>query len=47
MSQLEALLRLSVIQVEILALADALAPQGARIVRYSARVLNLLRAFVG
>ena len=44
MSALEALLRLSAIQAELLALADALEPtKRARIVRSSARVLNLLR----
>ena len=42
MSQLEALLRLSVIQVEMLKIADALGPRAAKVVRYAAAVLNLL-----
>jgi hypothetical protein len=44
MSALEALLRLSALQAELFTLADALEPtSGARIVRHSARALNLVR----
>ena len=44
MSEIEALLRISNIHVEIMKLADALGPKGAKIVRYAARVLNLVRS---
>ena len=43
-STLEAHLRLSVIQGELLKIADMMTPHGARIVRYAARVLDLLRS---
>lgn len=42
MSNLEVLLRLSIIQRELLSLAEQLGPRSAKIVRYAARVLNLL-----
>lgn len=45
MSSLEALLRVSLIQAELLRLADALGPKGARVVLYAARVLNLVRTY--
>ncbi len=43
MSQLEILLRLSAIQSEMMRLAEHLGPEAGKIVRYAARVLNLLR----
>jgi hypothetical protein len=42
-AQLEVLLRLSVLEAELFKLTDALGPDGAKIVRYAARILNLLR----
>jgi hypothetical protein len=42
-SRLEALLRLSVIQAEMMEIAKVLGPKAARVVRYSATVLGLLR----
>lgn len=43
MSAIEVRLRLSVIQFELRQLARHLPPTAARIVRYAANVLNLLR----
>jgi hypothetical protein len=42
-SHLEALLRVSLIQVELRKLAEHLGPKGARIVNYATNILNLLR----
>lgn len=41
--EIEQQLRLSLIQLELLRIADALDIHSARVVRYAARVLNLLR----
>ena len=41
---LEAHLRLSLIKGELLKIADMMTPNGARVVRYAARVLDLLRS---
>jgi hypothetical protein len=43
MNQLEVLLRISTIQLELFKLAECLGPDGAKVVRYAARILNLLR----
>lgn len=43
-ASLEAVLRLSVIQRELNEIAEGLDPRTAQIVRYAARVLNLLRS---
>ncbi len=43
MTRLEIELRLSVIQAELCRLAEALPHSGARIVRYAANILGLLR----
>jgi hypothetical protein len=43
MSALEAQLRLSVLQAELRRVAESLPPKRARIVRYAASVLELLR----
>jgi hypothetical protein len=47
MNQLEVLLGLSAIQAEMMRLANALGLEGGRIVRYAARVLNLLGSVSG
>jgi hypothetical protein len=43
MTRLEALLRLSMMQVELRQLADVLDEDGAKVTNYAANVLNLLR----
>lgn len=44
MTRLEALLRLSMMQIELRQLGDALDEDGGKVTTYAANILNLLRA---